>query len=167
MIAGLLYAPLSFFLQRSFGIQTPFNADVLKHSFSPSFLSFILSCHLLCPVLSLRSVLPPYSPLLSNLICSQFVDAVYCDRPPQPPSPPHTHTPLPLFSLSHTQIAGPFPKKAHVLAMPPSSTTPSSPPFCLGHTLFNIELFIKSDWFLLMAAMMRANDLCVCVCLCE
>lgn len=110
MIAGLLYAPLSFFPQRSFGIQTPFNADVLKHSFFSCFLSFILSCHLLCPVLSLRSVLPPYSPLLSNLICSQFVDAVYCDRPPQPPSPPHTHSPPTSLTFTHTNNR-PFSKK--------------------------------------------------------
>lgn len=131
MIAGLLYAPLRFFLQRSFGIQTPFNADVLKHSFSPCFLSFILSCHLLCPVLSLRSVLPPYSPLLSNLICSQFVDAVYCDRPPPTTiTTTHTHSPPTFLTFTHTN-SRPFSKKGPRLGNAPllhhSLLTPSLP----------------------------------------
>lgn len=129
MIAGLLYAPLSFFPRRSFGIQTPFNADVLKHSFFSCFLSFfILSCLLLCPVLSLRSVLPPYSPLLSNLICSQFVDAVYCDRPPQPPSPPHTHTLPSHFSHFHThKQQALFQKRPTSWQCPPPPPLPPCP----------------------------------------
>lgn len=49
-------------------------------------------------------------------------------------------------------------KKAHRLGG--GARPPPSP----GHTLFNIELFIKSDWFLLMVAMMRTNGLCVRLC---
>lgn len=100
-----------YFPRWNFGIQAPSNADVLKDPFfsiSSSSLSFLppsLPCSLppSCP-----PRLPSF-PLLSNLICSQFVDAVYCDRPPSPPT---------FLTFTHTN-SRPFSKRPTSWQSPP------------------------------------------------